>query len=306
MNWNYRWLKVGLFLVGVVFAAGVVSRGVLPEDLTHPYPSAVAGGTAYAQTTPSPPDLEFEPIPVDPGNRPPVTNPDPSEPSSPPDTTSPGEPISLVASFPQNDATDVSIDSQIELQFSDRLDDALEDLELTVEPEIGLKFNVSGDRLMLEPAEALDFSTEYQLSLASQDGIPLAEDVVLAFKTEPEFTYDIDVEPLLHMSCVGCHGPMGRLRETDSLLDTYSGVMQYVEPGDETSLLLNPRYAQPHARRFPASTSLAQRFMRINAYPMYKLGSWTPEEINIVVTWVVQDDAVETSVARQARLAAES
>ena len=260
---------------------------------------------------PRPPEIEFEPIPIDPGISPPEPNPGPSEPSTsepsiPTDAASPQIPISLVGSLPQNDATDVSIDSRIALQFSDRLDDAIEELELSVEPEIGLQFNVSGDRLLLEPAEALEFSTDYQLTLASQAGIPLAEDVVLAFRTEPEYTYDIDVEPLLHMSCVACHGASGRLQETDSLMDTYAGVLKYVEPGSENSPLIDPKYTRPHARRFPASTSLAQRFMRLNAYPLEKLGSWTPEEIEIVTTWVVQDEAIETSASRQARLAADS
>ena len=296
--------------MGVFFAAGVVSRGGLQADLTGLRPFALQE-TAYAQTTPSTPEIEFEPIPVDPGNRSPAPNSVPSEPSTsetstPTDTASPQIPISLVGSLPQKDATDVSVDSRIELQFSDRLDDALEELELRVEPEIGLQFNVSGDRLLLEPSEALEFSTDYELTLASQAAIPLAEDVVLAFRTEPEYTYDIDIEPLLHMSCVGCHGATGRLQESNSLMDTYAGVLRYVEPGNGNSPLIDPKYTRPHARRFPASTSLAQRFMRLNAYPLEKLGSWTPEEIEIVTTWVVQDEAIETSASRQARLAADS
>lgn len=291
-----KWIRLGLFVLTVLFLSWTFAQSGLGSDsprfLTAHQPAKLYAQNSYPQTTSDGDGEQLPPIPVEAG-------------SSPADALSgesvpPVRTIELVSSLPDNQSVDVPVTSRIELEFSDAiLDEDLEELELSIEPELSLQFNVADNRLVLQPSDMLQFSTEYTVTLAPQAALPLADEVQFSFKTEPQYTYDIDVQPLLHVSCVGCHGGFEASRS--SFLDTYSGVLSVVEPGDESSLLIDPRYTQPHARRRAASQSLAQRFMRSNGYSMEKLGSWSPEEIEIVTTWVVQDEAVETSAARRAR-----
>ncbi len=221
--------------------------------------------------------------------------------TSPSTPESASSPIRLVGSEPPNEATDISIASRIELEFSESLSEPLDTLDLTIEPAIPLQFNVADNRIVLEPSEELGYSTIYTVTIAPQAALPLEEPVQFSFKTEPEFTYNIDVKPLLDVSCVGCHGAFDTSRSS-ALLDTYSGVLSVVEPGNASSPLIDTRFTRPHARRRSGSQSLEQRYMRINGYPHDKLGSWSPAEIEVVTTWIVQDEAIESSAARQARL----
>ena len=294
-------LRIGVFILGGIITCWLVLQG----NLWHQRSTAIwslVRHSAYAQSVSPVNEEGLEPVPVEPGVTPIAPAQDNSDPV-PVDPEAVSAPISLVGSQPQNDATDVLISSRIELQFSNGLDESLETLDLTVEPAIPLQFNVAGDRIVLEPSEELSYSTQYTVTIPQQDALPLVEPVQFSFKTEPEFTYDIDVKPLLEVSCVGCHGAFGASR-SDSVLDTYAGVLGVVEPGDESSLLIDPRFTGVHARRRAASQSLAQRYMRINSFPMDRLGSWSPAEIEIVTTWIVQDEAVESSAARQARFEA--
>ncbi|MGK7913067.1 MAG: Ig-like domain-containing protein [Synechococcus sp.] len=295
-------LRLGLFLFGGILAGWLVLQTSLWSQIL-PVTGSL-GEPSYAQGV-SPDDEELEPVPVNPGVNPPA----PTQEDNPEDVPATSEtastPISLVGSQPANDAKDVLISSRIELQFSNTLDESLDTLDLTVEPEIPLQFNVAGDRIVLEPSQELGYSTQYTLTLPLQATLPLAEPVQFTFKTEPEFTYDIDVKPLLDVSCVGCHGAFGTSRST-ALLDTYSGTLSVVEPGSASSPLIDSRFTQIHARRRSGSQAIEQRYMRINGFPLDKLGTWSPEEIEIVTTWVVQDEAVESSAARQARFEAET
>lgn len=210
-------------------------------------------------------------------------------------------PLQLVGASPQPDAVDVLIDSPIQLQFSAPLDPEFEELTLSLMPAVPLAFDTVGDQLILEPTENLAFSTDYTLSVPSQAAIPLAADIELKFRTEPQFTYDRDVKPLLEASCVGCHQPAGRFRQWP--LHDYAAVMAYVEAGSDSSALLNPRWAQRHStvagitdfRRPGGSPELA--YIQQRGTPLDRLGVWTAEEVNLVRTWIVQDQAVEATTA---------
>ncbi|MEL7083813.1 MAG: Ig-like domain-containing protein [Cyanobacteria bacterium J06597_1] len=298
-------VRLGLFLLGGILASWMVLQGSLWSWLQQVDALPFAYQPVYAQSVHEPSDEGLEPVPVNPGvNLQAPSQGDGSE-TAPATADTISTSISLVGSQPSNDETDVLISSRIELQFSDMLDDSLDALDLTVEPAIPLQFNVAGDRIVLQPSEELGYSTQYTVTIPQQAALPLEEPVQFSFKTEPEFTYNIDVKPLLELSCVGCHGAFGTSR-SDAVLDSYSGVLGVVEPGDDSSLLIDSRFTQLHARRRAGSQAIEQRYMRINGYPMDKLGSWSPEEIDIVTTWVVQDEAIESSAARQARFEAET
>ncbi|WP_017326531.1 Ig-like domain-containing protein [Synechococcus sp. PCC 7336] len=223
--------------------------------------------------------------------------------------------IGLSNSNPANGQMDIPINSILQFEFDRPLDDEFEELDVTIDPPISLAFNTEDNRLVLEPAEPMTFSTDYLIQIPSQAAIPLTEDIQVEFRTEPQFTYEDDVLPLLDASCVGCHRPAGRARRW--ALDSYDAVLDYIDKGDPDSELLDPIWTNRHAviaraRRFTqspiegTSTQITSgspevTYTRQKGYSLERLGQWTPAEAELVTTWIVQDEAAENSAARALR-----
>jgi hypothetical protein len=214
--------------------------------------------------------------------------------------------LEWVSSQPTPEQQDVFVDGVIRLQFNRPLDPNLQRLAVQLDPPAAVIFDVQGDELLLKPRDPLRFSTRYTLTLSPQEGLPLEQAIQLSFRTEPQFTYERDVKPLLEASCVGCHQPAGRQRT--QLLDSYEATMAYVRPGDPNSELINPRWTSRHAHILNAinpnrpqarggSPEIA--YIQARGLPLSRLGFWTPEEVEIVRTWIVQDGASRTSARLQ-------
>ena len=223
--------------------------------------------------------------------------------------------FSLTGSSPANEEMDVSITAPIELEFSQTLADEFDSLELAIDPPASLAFNSTGNRIVLEPTAPFQFSTTYTLTIPSQDVLPLLEDVIIIFGTEPQYTYEYDIKALLDASCVGCHQTSGRARA--SLLDSYEATLNYVNPGSARSELIDRRWTRRHApiaraRRFITNPSTGEstqitsgspeiNYVRLLGYPIEGLGQWTSDQVDIVRTWIVQDKAAEASETRAMR-----
>ncbi|NJK62421.1 MAG: hypothetical protein HC921_06795 [Synechococcaceae cyanobacterium SM2_3_1] len=251
--------------------------------------------------------------------------------------------LALTRSEPAEGERGVNIEKVLQLQFNQQLPPDLEELNVTVEPETDLIFDTREDRLLIKSQEPWDYSTDYIVQVPQQTSLNLEQGVRLQFRTEPEYTYNRDIQPLLDASCVGCHRPEGRQR--NQLLDSYGAVLQYVTPADPDSVLIDPQWTKRHGNieqarlepgqenqpnpvsppipgggagvggvRLPGggtgdpgggtgavpgsgasggggSPELA--YVREKGYPIARLGRWTSEEVEIVRTWIVQDEAAE-------------
>ncbi|NJK62422.1 MAG: Ig-like domain-containing protein [Synechococcaceae cyanobacterium SM2_3_1] len=207
--------------------------------------------------------------------------------------------ITLASSDPASGTRGVSIEKVLQFRFNQPLPSDVQELQLNVTPETPLIFDLREDQLLIKPQDPWQHSTDYTVQIPAQTSLGLGEAVSLQFRTEPQFTYTRDIQPLLDASCVGCHRPEGRQR--NQLLNSYSAVLQYVTPGDPGSILIDPRWTQRHASvRTVVNPNLPQQggspeiaYVRQLGYPVARLGQWTAEETEIVRTWIVQDQAAE-------------
>ncbi|MEN9203377.1 MAG: Ig-like domain-containing protein [Thermostichus sp. DG_1_6_bins_120] len=216
-------------------------------------------------------------------------------------------PLLWVSSQPAPEQRDVYVDGVIRLQFDQPLNANLQRLIADLEPPATVIFDVQGNELLLKSRDPLKFSTDYTLTIAPQEGLPLEQTIQLTFRTEPQFTYEKDIKPLLEASCVGCHQPAGRQRT--QLLDSYEATLAYVTPGDANSELINPRWTNRHATILNANNpnrpqarggSPEIAYIQERGLPLSRLGFWTSEEVEMVRTWIVQDGAPRTSARVQA------
>jgi hypothetical protein len=207
--------------------------------------------------------------------------------------------LTLASSDPTSGARGVSIEKILQFRFNQQLPSDVEELQLKVTPETPLIFDLREDQLLIKPQNPWKYSTDYAVQISPQSNLGLGEILSLQFRTEPQYTYSRDIQPLLDASCVGCHRPEGRQR--NQLLNSYSAVLQYVTPGDPDSVLIDPRWTQRHAAtRTVVNPNLPQQggspeiaYVRQLGYPVARLGQWTAEETEIVRTWIVQDQAAE-------------
>lgn len=268
--------------------------------------------------------------------------------------------LNFVEATPPDQATNVEREQVFQISFDQPLPDVnalavtgqAEDPSYTIQvgqdnvvqvqsspaPQPQLAFDIRGEQLLLQPTEPLLYSTNYSLSVPAQESLPLAADLQLTFKTVPEYTYEQDVQPLLDAACVGCHRFEGSQR--NSPMDTYAGVMAFVQPGQESSPLLDPQWTTRHGSQFDNSTSSGNqpsqpsqfttgsgstftdagggasfRSGRSSAlayirrppdankgpselYTPEQLGAWTPEQVQLIATWVIRDDAAESLEAQ--------
>lgn len=187
-------------------------------------------------------------------------------------------------------------------------------VETSNAPQPQLAFDLQGNTLLLQPIEPLLPGTTYSISVPTQESLPLANPVELSFTTRPQYTYAEDVQPLLDAACVGCHRPDGNQRS--SPLHTYDSVLSYVQPGEAGSALLDPQWTTRHASNFDntgggsvdvgggvsfrGGPNPALAYIRrppdeskgpAELYTLEQLGQWTPEQVQLVATWIIQDEA---------------
>ncbi len=190
-------------------------------------------------------------------------------------------------------------------------------VETSQAPTPQLAFDLQGNTLLLQPIEPLLPGTTYNISVPAQPDLPLDEPVELTFTTQPQYTYAEDVQPLLDAACVGCHRP-GATQQS-SPMDTYEAVSAYIQPGEESSPLLDPQWTTRHASNFLNTTggstdvgggvsfqggrNPALGYIRrppdenkgpADLYTLDQLGQWTPEQVELIATWIIQDDAAES------------
>ena len=247
--------------------------------------------------------------------------------------------VVLVSSNPSNGQRGIRVDQSIRLRFDRELPIGITSLAFGIQPPLEVAFDIQGNELIIRPLQLLGYSTDYRVILPAAKELDLQSPIELTFRTEPQYTYQRDIQPLLDASCVGCHQRAGRMRR--SPLDSYAAVMRYVTPGSENSELLKPRWLARHAviqraagiplnaegegadapdplsalgtgtvptprppvsdpqGEFPGSFigrsgSPELAYIRRNGTGMDRLGHLSPEEIQILRTWIIQDWAAET------------
>jgi len=247
--------------------------------------------------------------------------------------------ITLVSSSPSNGQRGIRVDESIRLRFDRELPTGITSLAFGIQPPVEMAFDIQGNELIFQPLQLLSYSTDYRVILSAAKELDLQSPIELTFRTEPQYTYQRDIRPLLDASCVGCHQRAGRMRR--SPLDSYAAVMRYVTPGSENSELLKPRWLARHAviqraagiplngegegadapdfsseigtgsvptPRPPASDPQGEfpgsfigrigspelAYIRRNSTGLDRLGHLSPEEIQILRTWIIQDHAAET------------
>jgi hypothetical protein len=255
-------------------------------------------------------------------------------------TAPPPTGIALVSSNPSNGQRGIPIDQRIHLRFDRQMPAGLTSLAFGIQPPLEVAFDIQGNDLIFQPLQLLSYSTDYKVLLPASRELDLQRPLELSFRTEPQYTYQRDIKPLLEASCVGCHQQAGRMRR--SLLDSYAAVMRYVTPGSENSELLKPRWLARHAviqraagiplngggsttvdalsllsegedETEPTPTvpstdpqgdspgsfigrsgSPELAYIRRNGTSVDRLGHLSPHEIQILRTWIIQDQAAET------------
>jgi methionine-rich copper-binding protein CopC len=215
-------------------------------------------------------------------------------------------PLTLSQSKPAADELGVPVKEVIQFQFNQALPENIQDLQITTEPNTPVFFDIQGDKVLIQSEKPWAYSTDYTVTLPPQAGLNNPEPIQLKFRTEPQYTYNRDIQPLADTSCVGCHGPAGRQR--GQLLNSYEALMAYVTPGKENSVILDPKWTGRHGPlcRVGSTSPACQggdgggsvrapeiAYARQKGYPIEKLGLWNAEEIDKVKTWIVQDQAVE-------------
>jgi hypothetical protein len=153
--------------------------------------------------------------------------------------------ITLVSSNPSNGQRGIPIDQNIHLRFDRQLPAGITGLAFGIQPPVEVAFDIQGNELIFQPLQLLSYSTDYRILLPAAKELDLQKPIELTFRTEPQYSYQRDIKPLLEASCVGCHQQAGRMRR--SPLDSYAAVMRYVTPGSENSELLKPRWLARHA-----------------------------------------------------------
>ncbi len=91
-------------------------------------------------------------------------------------------PLQWVSSQPAPEQQDVFVDGVLRLQFDRPLDPNLQRLAVQLEPPAAVIFDVQGDELLLKPRDPLRFSTDYTLTIAPQEGLPLEQTIQLRFR----------------------------------------------------------------------------------------------------------------------------
>ncbi len=207
--------------------------------------------------------------------------------------------FTVQSSDPAEGSKAVPIEKVLQFVFDAALPQSISELAIETEPETPIIFDIQGERLLIQATENWDYSTDYTVTVPSETSLTGSDPIQLMFRSEPEFTYERDILPLLDAHCVGCHQPQGRQRT--QLLDSYDAVLAYVTPGESSSELIDPRWTQRHAPTRFGGGSPEIAYTRSRGYDVSTIGFWNEEQVDIVTTWIVQDKAVESLDALQSQ-----
>ncbi|MBC7880745.1 MAG: Ig-like domain-containing protein [Anaerolineae bacterium] len=238
--------------------------------------------------------------------------------------------LKLVKSIPAESDDRVLVNKSIELTFEKDLPAKTgAELGIKLEPELEGAVTIEKNVVIFTPSKPLDYSKKYTLTIAGSAKLKLPGALTIRFKTEPQYTYDKNVRTFLAGTCTSCHSAKGTART--SPLDTYAGVMQFVSPGSGGQILdftgfhgqtrigafggfANAGAPAPpgppsdpnvsRGRRTPVITpteptndtsgdEVASGDTTAAARQVTRGGALSAEQVNILRTWIVQDQAIE-------------
>lgn len=144
--------------------------------------------------------------------------------------------LKLLKSNPVEGEERARIKLPIELSFAAELPVKKgEDLGLKLEPALGGQVTIDKTSATFVPERPLAYSQKYTLTIEGSKQLKLPAPISVSFKTEPQYTYQRDVRPMLAGTCTSCHSLRGTQRAAQ--LDSYEAVMQYVLPGQGGQIL---------------------------------------------------------------------
>jgi hypothetical protein len=145
-------------------------------------------------------------------------------------------PLKLEKSNPTDGEERFAIRKAIELTFAKDLPlKKGEDLGIKLEPGAEGAVTIEKNVVTFTPAQPLAYSRKYTLTVAGSKQFKIPGPITVAFKTEPEFTYQKHIRPMLAGTCTSCHSLRGTARTAP--LDSYEGVLAYVSPGQGGQIL---------------------------------------------------------------------
>ncbi|MBC8120285.1 MAG: hypothetical protein H7Y22_00440 [Gemmatimonadaceae bacterium] len=144
--------------------------------------------------------------------------------------------LKLLKSNPAEGEERARIKLPIELSFAAELPIKKgEDLGLKLEPDLGGQVTINKTSATFVPERPLAYSQKYTLTIEGSKQLKLPAPISVSFKTEPQYTYQRDVRPMLAGTCTSCHSLRGTQRAAQ--LDSYEALMQYVVPGQGGQVL---------------------------------------------------------------------
>lgn len=144
--------------------------------------------------------------------------------------------LKLLKSNPVEGEERAHIKLPIELSFAAELPVKKgEDLGLKLEPALGGQVTIDKTSATFVPERPLAYTQKYTLTIEGSKQLKLPAPISVSFKTEPQYTYQRDVRPLLAGTCTSCHSLRGTQRAAQ--LDSYEALMQYVIPGQGGQVL---------------------------------------------------------------------
>lgn len=256
MNRTLLWFLIGVLVVTVLLTF-VLPRGkqTLSPGTSASLPSVTEGEKGAAPSHPW-------------GGEPP-----------PPPSNHPSE-WRVLFSSPKMGETGISRQSAIKVFFNVPVERDVAERAFTISPYVAGTFSwPKADQLVFTPDEPFLPATQYTVSLSPMRGSQGGEPYALvganwSFTTGGSRTYRGDIQPLVSMYCMKCHGPAGRASNIP--LETYQDVRRYVVPG------------RSGESRF--YTFLQDRSHHINmAGPNHS----TNDKLAVIKDWIDVDRAVE-------------
>lgn len=98
----------------------------------------------------------------------------------------PAQPLTVVAAYPADGASDVVLDAPFEVQFSEPVDARTVQVAIRLDPPVPATTKVEGNRLIIQPEEPLKPDTQYVVRIEPRQAdtpAPAASPVTLSFST---------------------------------------------------------------------------------------------------------------------------
>lgn len=184
-----------------------------------------------------------------------------AEPSNPFSFETAGRP-SVVASSPEDGATEVAIDAQVELTFSSLMDTASVETALTFDPAFVHELRWAGDTLTIVPTNELEPDRRYEVRIAARAsdvaGVELEREWELSFRTVASALRPTAIIPADGTDGIALTTPIALIFEEPIDPDSVSGELLTLSPEVPGSLDVASRAggADASVLRFTPSGSL--------------------------------------------------